>query len=149
MAVNPKKYRRMALRRAAGLRELPKEKPRLAPSESYLVAHACFSCRKSFKVHPRPNFMAKCPDCGGAMYAMGRSFKAPPRGDKEQWLKVQSLYAYGFRFFSYRSCPSAPKLPERLREVEEFVTANPQHPFRVAAPNQALQPTSPLTRRRV
>jgi predicted RNA-binding Zn-ribbon protein involved in translation (DUF1610 family) len=148
MAVNTEKYRRMALRRAAGLRDFPQEKPRLAPSESHLVAHACFSCRKSFKVHPRQDFVTKCPECGGVMHAMGRSFKAPPKGDKEQWLKVQSLYACGFRFFSYRSFPSAPKLPERLRDVKNFVAANPHHPFRVAAPNQTLQPTSPLTRRR-
>lgn len=146
--MNPEKFRRIALRRDAGLRELPKEKPKLVSPESYLVAHACFACRKSFKVHPRNDFTAKCPDCGGVMYAMGRSFKAPRKSDKEQWLKVQYLYAYGFRFFSYRSCPDAPKLPERLREVEDFVAAHPHHPFRVAAPNNALQPTSPLKRRR-
>ncbi len=76
------------------------------------------------------------------MHAMGRSFKAPPKNDKEQWLKVQALYAYGFRFFSYRSFPDAPKLPERLKEVEGFVAEHPNHPFRVAAPNKSLQPTS-------
>ena len=63
---------------------------------------------------------------------MGRTFKAPKRGDLEQWLKVQSLYAYGFRFFSYHNTPDTPPLPERLREVKEFVRANPSHPLRVS-----------------
>ncbi|WP_293389165.1 hypothetical protein [Nevskia sp.] len=62
----------------------------------------------------------------------------------EQWAKVQALYAHGFRFFSYRSYPDAPRLPERLREVPLFVAANPAHPFRVAPPDQALQPITPL-----
>lgn len=73
---------------------------------------------------------------------MGRSFRVPALGNVEQWRKVQALYAHGFRFFSYRSYPNAPRLPERFREVAAFVAANPAHPFRVAPPNQALQPTS-------
>jgi hypothetical protein len=147
MAVNTEKYRRMATRRAIGLRDLLRERPGVAPAESYLVAHTCFACRKSFKVHPRHGFVAKCPQCGGVMYAMGRSFKAPRKNDKEQWLKVQALYSHGFRFFSYRSFPEAPKLPERRKDIEAFVAAYPNHPFRASAPNKALQSTSPLTRR--
>ena len=38
---------------------------------------------------------------------MGRSFKAPPARDAEQWGKVQALYNAGFRFFSYRNCVAA------------------------------------------
>jgi hypothetical protein len=81
---------------------------------------------------------------------MGRSFRAPAHSNVEQWRKVQALYAHGFRFSSYRSYPDAPRLPERHREVAAFVAANPAHPFRVAPPNQALQPTStpPLALRR-
>ena len=59
--------------------------------------------------------------------------------DIEQWLKVQALYAYGFRFSSYRSHDCEP-LPKKFSEVEEFVKRNPNHPLRVATPNQALQP---------
>ena len=62
---------------------------------------------------------------------MGRSFRAPKRTDQEQWNKVRLLFAYGFRFFSYRSFPKAPRLPERLRDVRAFLRANPKHPFRV------------------
>jgi hypothetical protein len=62
---------------------------------------------------------------------MGRSFKAPPAKDTEQWAKVQALYAAGFRFFGYRSA-EGPPLPDRLSEVEEFVRNNPSHPLRVA-----------------
>jgi hypothetical protein len=60
---------------------------------------------------------------------MGRSFKAPPARDKEQWLKVHALYQAGFRFFSYRS-HDCPPLPKRLADVEAFIRDNPVHPFR-------------------
>ena len=64
---------------------------------------------------------------------MGRSFKAPKRSDTEQWRKVEALWRAGFRFHSYRSQPEAEPLPDRLREVEDFVRRNPNHPFRVKA----------------
>jgi len=70
---------------------------------------------------------------------MGRSFKAPPTRDLEQWAKVQALFVSGFRFFSYRST-SAPPLPDRLADVEAFIRDNPVHPLRVAAPNNSFKP---------
>ena len=109
------------------------------PSPQYLIAHACFDCRKSFKVAPRPDPVAVCPSCGGTIYEMGRSFKAPPAKDLEQWAKVQALFAAGFRFFSYRST-SGPSLPDRLADVEAFIRDNPAHPIRVAAPNNSFKP---------
>ena len=104
------------------------------PSPQYLIAHACFDCRKSFKVAPRPDFAATCPNCGGQLHEMGRSFKAPPAKDTEQCAKVQALYSAGFRFFSYRSA-IGPPLPDRLSEVAAFIRDNPEHPLRVAAPS--------------
>lgn len=65
---------------------------------------------------------------------MGRSFKAPSAKDKEQWAKVQALYDAGFRFSSYRSHTCAP-LPAKLSEVAAFVAEHPDHPMRVAAPD--------------
>ena len=109
------------------------------PSPQYLIAHACFACRKSFKVAPRPEHKAVCPGCGGELHEMGRSFKAPSASDTEQWAKVQALYNAGFRFFSYRSV-SAPPLPARLSEVDTFIRDNPAHPLRVAAPNNSFKP---------
>lgn len=140
MTGREEKQRRMALRRKNGTRNAPAGQVRSLGAD-YLIAHACFACRKSFKRAPLDDAKAICPQCGGQLHEMGRSFKAPKNNDNEQWLKVQALYAYGFRFFSYRSYPHAPKLPERLREVEEFVAENPRHQFRVAAINKALQPT--------
>jgi len=109
------------------------------PSPQYLIAHACFDCRKSFKVAPRPESKTNCPSCGGDLHEMGRSFKAPPAKDAEQWTKVQTLHNAGFRFFSYRST-SGPPLPARLSEVEAFIQDNPAHPLRVAAPNNSFKP---------
>ena len=100
----------------------------------YLISHACFECRKSFKIAPRPDYSAACPNCGGKLLEMGRSFKAPPARNLEQWAKVQALYNAGFRFSSYRS-KDAPPLPSKLSEVEAFIRDNPAHPLRVAAPN--------------
>ena len=100
------------------------------PSPRYLIAHACFACRKSFKVAPRQDDQTVCPNCGGALNFMGRSFKAPPAKDTEQWAKVRELYDAGFRFFSYRSV-DGPPLPARLADVEAFIRDNPTHPLRV------------------
>ena len=105
----------------------------------YLIAHACFDCRKSFKISPRPDYVAVCPNCGGGIHEMGRSFKAPPAKDVEQWAKVQALYNAGFRFFSYRSV-SGPPLPDKLSQVAAFIRDNPAHPMRVAAPNNSFKP---------
>jgi len=105
------------------------------PSPQYLIAHACFGCRKSFKVAPRPDFLATCPNCGEQLREMGRSFKAPPVKDTEQWAKVQALYDAGFRFYSYRSV-DGPPLPARLSEVKEFIRHNPTHPLRIAPPTE-------------
>jgi hypothetical protein len=99
-------------------------------SPDYLIAHACFDCRKSWKV--RVDSGAICPQCGSALHEMGRSFKAPKKSDTDQWAKAQALWRAGFRFRSYRSYPDAEPLPDRLRDVEGFIDRNPVHPMRVA-----------------
>lgn len=95
---------------------------------AYLIAHACFACRKSWKV--RPDADAVCRECACPLHEMGRSFKAPRRADAEQWEKVRLLWEAGFRFSSYRSWPGAEPLPKRLRDVEDFIRRNPDHPAR-------------------
>jgi hypothetical protein len=131
------KSRRMALRRDAGSRA--PAAPKVATSgASYLVAHACFDCRKSFKVTPRDEPVV-CANCGGELHQMGRSFKAPAVKDTQQWAKVQALYNAGFRFSSYRGHPCEP-LPAKLSEVAAFVAEHPDHPMRVAAPNNSFKP---------
>ena len=101
----------------------------------YLVAHACFDCRKSFKLPTDPTKPIPprwCPSCGGELRWMGRSFAAPKRTDIEQWKKVEALWIAGFRFHSYRSHPDAERLPDKLKDVADFVRRNPRHPFRMA-----------------
>lgn len=112
------------------------------PSPKYLIAHACFDCRKSFKVAPRKEFSAVCPGCGGKIHEMGRSFKAPPAKDLEQWEKVKALFAAGFRFSSYRST-LGPPLPDRLADVAAFIRDHPEHPLRVAAPINSFKTNPP------
>jgi hypothetical protein len=69
---------------------------------------------------------------------MGRTFRAPSPDDVEEWLKVQTLYAHGFRFAGVRR--GEPPLPERLRELDAFLRANPEHPLRRAPPMPELLP---------
>jgi len=123
------KARRMDLRRSTGARADPRP-PKAVRGPDYLIAHACFGCRKSWKV--RADAGAACPQCGSCLHEMGRSFKAPKRSDAEQWQKVQALWSAGFRFWSYRSHPDAEPLPERLRDVDEFIRRNAEHPMRIA-----------------
>jgi hypothetical protein len=61
---------------------------------------------------------------------MGRAFKAPKKTDVEQWKKVEALWRHGFRFWSVWSTEVEP-LPERLREVDDFVRRHPEHPARL------------------
>jgi hypothetical protein len=106
---------------------------------AYLVAHACFECRKSYKLKIVEGRIRNCPQCGGSLHEMGRSFRPPGSGNREQWLKVQALYAAGFRFFSHGQW-DAPPPPARLNQVKAFIAKYPDHPLRVAAPNRSLEP---------
>lgn len=122
----------MELRRELGNRRLPSSPPPRRSHPEYLVAHACFACRRSMKVVPQPldQPQPRCPECGAVAHWMGRTFRAPRRDDLEQWAKVIALYAHGFRFVGSGS-HDGPALPKRLREVEEFVRANPSHRCRI------------------
>ena len=129
------KYRRMEIRRNIGNRQARSTSQfSIGYFYPYLAAHACFSCRKSFKLSCDKEHI--CPQCGKTVYLMGRAFKAPKRRDDEQWMKVQKLYALGFRFYSYGE--DDPPLPERLREVNNFVLNYPHHELRIAEPNLSL-----------
>jgi len=123
------RLRRMELRRQLKADRAPDPPPEPRRGPAYLVAHACFGCRKSWKV--RPSDAVSCPQCGSPLSEMGRSFRAPRHSDAEQWEKLRALWSAGFRFWSYRSHPDAEPLPERLSEVEDFIRRNPDHPMRV------------------
>ena len=131
MSKGCEKAQRMALRRANGSREVRKT-PAMEPPRgpAYLIAHACFACRKSWKMASNVSDHV-CPECGQTAVFMGRSFKAPRKSDEEQWKKVERLWEEGFRFQSYRTHPAAEPLPDRLSEVDDFIARNPDHPFRV------------------
>ena len=138
--MNEEKHRRMELRKESGTRVItPAEPPEYNRGPEYLIAHACFSCRKSFKQLDKPEGENNvCPDCGEIVYRMGRSFTAPKKADTKQWKKVQLLYAEGFRFIG-SGYHEGPKLPEKLSDIEMFLKDNTHHPLKVAAPNQALK----------
>ena len=127
---------RTELSRQVRSRALPRRASISVGGPAYRIAHACFECCRSFKFAPRDSAL-KCPRCGRKLYHLGRSFRAPKSGDAEQWEKVRRLVAAGFRFFSYRSY-DCPKLPDRLRDVDAFIAANPRHPFRVSPSDPGL-----------
>lgn len=130
------KHRRMELRRDMGNRKISSTFVSLCSRPSYLAAHACFSCRKSFKLSYGESHT--CPECGETIYLMGRAFKAPKKRDNEQWRKVQKLYALGFRFNRYGG--NYLPLPDRLKEVDRFVDDNPDHELCTAEPDLTLLP---------
>ena len=126
----PSKSERMEIRKEIGNRSIPG--PTVPPRHrgpDYLTAHACFNCRKSWKLSD--DSAATCPQCAEPAHFMGRAFKAPKKSDKEQWQKVERLWNAGFRFFPNTGWRDVEPYPERLRDVDEFVRQNQNHPFRV------------------
>jgi hypothetical protein len=132
MGTNLDKQDRMERRRAIGNREV--WDPRVAPylrGPEYLIAHACFDCRKSWKRSGDREHL--CPECHRPLAMMGRSFRTPSIRKLDQWEKVRRLWQAGFRFWSYRSFPHAEPYPDELREVDDFIRRNRDHPMRVRA----------------
>ena len=128
MATATEKSRRMALRRDAGNRKpAPPKGPR--STGKYLVAHACFTCRKSFKVASRGGVAPICPQCTAPLVWMGRAFAAPPTRNTAQWRKLEELVQAGFHFGRYRGYV-APSPPTRLTDVKRFLFENPKHPLK-------------------
>lgn len=131
MNLSPSKSERMQLRKAIGNRVATgPDVPPYLRGPKYLVAHACFNCRKSWKL-PEES-AAVCPQCEQPVSWMGRAFKAPRKSDVEQWKKVEELWLAGFRFFPNTRGREVAPYPERLRDAAGFVADNPNHPFRVA-----------------
>ena len=93
-----------------------------APERDYprqAIAHACFGCRKSFKVSALDlGRVHACPDCGEPMRMMGRHFKAPRKRDLDGWRKVERLYDAGLRFWDSKTGHAYPK---RNSEVDAFL----------------------------
>ncbi len=135
MTSRNEKSERMEIRRKIGSRALhdpagPRPGPR---GPQYLVAHACLSCRLSFKRLPRTDgATSPCPTCGQPLCWMGRGFKAPLRRNLDSWKAVELLYLAGFRFPS-TARREMPALPVKSRDVADFVAANPAHPYRTGA----------------
>lgn len=118
----------MLARRAVGNRVVHPLPAPPFPRGRYLVAHACFACRKSWKMDP--DRAAKCPECGGPAHSMGRAFKAPRQANVAQWKKVERLWRAGFRFAPTTGSREASPYPDRLWEVERFIAFYGKKPQR-------------------
>ena len=66
----------------------------------YLVAHACFNRRKSFKYPVEDNgsvlLSKSCPQCAAGIFLMGRSFESPKKPNKEPMVKSRKITALRF-----------------------------------------------------
>ena len=132
MTQGPSKSERMEIRKAIGNREILGPNSEARPcGPKYLVAHACFDCRKSWKLPEEQSGI--CPQCGSNLHWMGRAFKAPKKSDTEQWKKVEVLWNAGFRFVPNTRWSEVEPYPEKLRDVAAFIANNLEHRFRVKA----------------
>jgi len=107
----------------------------------YNMQFACFECRKSFKQplsyhenyaairlsaqksgkKPQVKVRARspvhvCPQCGSALFAMGRAFRAPATNNLEQWRKAELLVRQGYMFW-----PNYRVFPKTLSEAKKFI----------------------------
>ena len=100
------------------------------------IQFACFACRKCFKVpyvhlprHASGHIEVRsepvlCPECGTEMRLMGAAFKAPPRTNTRQWLKVERLARAGVVFHWGGRGESGPGWrPRSLSEVDAFLAS--------------------------
>ncbi len=135
MVGKDEKRKRMQIRKDVGNRPLSTEalkatgkipKPQFP---DYLVAHACFDCRKSFKYTVEEARTHFCTQCDTEILEMGRSFKAPKKSDEKQWFKVEKLRRAGFMF--HTNTFETAGYPQNLNEVEAFIRNNPDHKFRL------------------
>ena len=78
MTTKTDKQVRMQLQRDIGNRAVSTpDKTTHTKKHRYIIAHACFKCRKSFKLEAKTQDqrIAKCPECGNEIILMGRAFK--------------------------------------------------------------------------
>ncbi|MCF6219974.1 MAG: hypothetical protein L3J65_02580 [Robiginitomaculum sp.] len=135
MVTNEEKSRRMSIRKDMGNRPLSEHSKRATGAipkikgPDYLVAHACFECRKSYKYPINTDNHPVCPQCRIALCEMGRAFKAPKKSDVAQWKKVKKLWDAGYRFPTNTYEPVS--YPLTLKEVDAFIKANPRHHCRL------------------
>jgi len=132
MVDRKEKRRRMSIRKDVGNRPLLSEASKRATGvipkikgPDYLVAHACFDCRKSFKYSVIREIPLVCPQCRQPLSEMGRAFKAPKKSEISQWKKVKKLWDAGYRFPTNFYKPV--QYPKTLKEVDAFIEANPNH----------------------
>jgi len=122
------KQLRMALRRDAELRNLPKPQVKVLGAE-YAMSFVCFTCKTSNMRHfdespcDYPDTM-ECPVCKDLTFNLGRYFKPPKKSDSAQWNKVKFLVEHGFLFQKIRidsNTHESVPYPKTLADAKEFV----------------------------
>lgn len=126
------KHERMELRKEIGNRVItPPSPPPYNRGAPYLIPHACFNCRKSFKIQPSEKTKEHyCPECNSQLHDMGRNFRPPRKSDKNKWKVIEKLYSAGFRFLG-SGMHDGDKLPENLCDVDRSIEEHPNHPLRI------------------
>jgi len=137
MTTKEEKARRRHLTRKLGLHDenpgAPKKNDSNEPRRGspYADSYVCFPCKRSYKQTTEPERARKCPQCAEPIVKMGRAFRPPKKSDIEQWKKVKKLRDAGYLF--YMNTYDSAAYPDRLRDVDAFIKANPRHPFRIRA----------------
>jgi predicted RNA-binding Zn-ribbon protein involved in translation (DUF1610 family) len=87
------------------------------PAKTHLV---CLTCCATFKYER--GVVGFCPMCGEVMWDAGRDFKAPRRGDRNQWKKIYLLASHGVSFDSC-GCGHDMFRPKTLGEAKRLIEA--------------------------
>ncbi len=111
-----------------------------APLGIERVTFVCFACRLAIKVVTVDRLTSTCPKCGRTSYFLGKAFDPPRSSAHEEWLRVQALFAAGFRFEAPGEVGESAPLPQALSDVPEFLARYPSHPLRGADRLPELMP---------
>jgi hypothetical protein len=115
----------------------------------YKVTYACFKCQIGFKrrnifdVQPELTGTdsakdAKCPNCTGEMFNIGRDLRLPPKTKNEQWACIKYLVDNNYNIYSC-GCQGIGFVPHKMEDAITLVAEYNQRFVRYQKEQENLQ----------
>jgi hypothetical protein len=115
----------------------------------YKVTYACFKCQIGFKrrnifdVQPELTSAdvakdAKCPNCTGEMFNIGRDLRLPPKTKNEQWACIKYLVDNNYNIYSC-GCQGIGFVPHKMEDAITLVAEYNQRFVRYQKEQENLQ----------